>query len=53
MDAYRAVVYSVMSQLLVSGPASPFYKSLIESHIGSQYTPNTGLVINIIGFLES
>jgi Zn-dependent M16 (insulinase) family peptidase len=41
-DSYSSLVLSVLSQLLVDGPASPFYQSLIDSNIGAEYTPNTG-----------
>ena len=36
------MVASVICTLLIDGPASPFYKSLIESGLGSDYSPNTG-----------
>ncbi|KPI88458.1 pitrilysin-like metalloprotease metallo-peptidase Clan ME Family M16C [Leptomonas seymouri] len=36
------VALSVLDSLLSSGPSSPMYKSLIESHIGSKYTPMKG-----------
>ena len=42
-DSYFALMFSVLSQLLVDGPVSPFYQSLIESNMGSEYTPDTGL----------
>eukprot|EP01125_Pyxidicula_operculata_P015018 TRINITY_DN5078_c0_g1_i2.p1 TRINITY_DN5078_c0_g1~~TRINITY_DN5078_c0_g1_i2.p1 ORF type:complete len:685 (-),score=124.50 TRINITY_DN5078_c0_g1_i2:79-2133(-) len=32
----------VLSQLLMSGPNSPFYQSLIESNLGSNYAPGSG-----------
>lgn len=33
----------ILSSLLLDGPNAPFYKSLIESGIGSDYSPSTGL----------
>ena len=45
-DTYSSLVLSVLSQLLVDGPVSPFYQSLIDSNIGAEYTPNTGLASN-------
>ena len=47
-DPYDSLVCSMLGQLLVDGPASPFYQSLIDSNIGTEYTPNTGLEKNII-----
>lgn len=41
-------MFSLLSDLLVDGPASPFYQTLIDSNMGSDYTPNTGLDIIII-----
>jgi len=33
---------NILSQLLLSGPSSPFYKSLIAPNIGTGYSPCTG-----------
>uniref|UniRef100_A0A6G1SA68 Presequence protease, mitochondrial n=1 Tax=Aceria tosichella TaxID=561515 RepID=A0A6G1SA68_9ACAR len=33
----------LLSSLLIDGPNAPFYKSLIESGIGADYSPSTGL----------
>lgn len=33
---------SVLSSLLMDGPNSPFYQSLIESGLGSDYSPSSG-----------
>jgi Zn-dependent M16 (insulinase) family peptidase len=41
-DTYTSLLLSVLSQLLLDGPASPFYQSLIDCNLGSEYTPNTG-----------
>ena len=32
----------VLMKLLIDGPASPMYKALIESQLGTEYTVNTG-----------
>ena len=41
-DPYESMVASILSQLLVDGPASPFYQSLLDANIGSDYSPGTG-----------
>lgn len=33
----------ILSSLLIDGPNAPFYKSLVESGIGTDYSPSTGL----------
>lgn len=33
----------ILSTLLIDGPNAPFYKNLIESGLGSDYSPSTGL----------
>lgn len=33
----------ILSELLISGPNAPFYKNLVESGIGSGYSPASGL----------
>ena len=35
---------SILGSLLVDGEKSPFYQSLLESGIGSDYAPTTGFV---------
>ena len=47
-DPYESLVLSVLGQLLVDGPASPFYQALLDSKIGSDYSPMTGLVMVIL-----
>lgn len=32
----------ILCELLFEGPASPFYKALIDSELGSEYAPGTG-----------
>jgi Zn-dependent M16 (insulinase) family peptidase len=40
----RTTVYlNVLSHLLVDGPASPMYKALIDTHLGSDFAPANGL----------
>ena len=37
------VELDVLSTLLTDGPASPMYKALIDSHLGSDYAPGCGI----------
>ena len=41
-DPFEAFTLGLISALLVSGPNSPFYQALIESNIGSDYSPVVG-----------
>eukprot|EP00758_Cryptobia_borreli_P010510 Tbor_TRINITY_DN5574_c0_g2::TRINITY_DN5574_c0_g2_i1::g.13445::m.13445/K06972/PITRM1, PreP, CYM1; presequence protease len=41
------VKMSVLSNLLISGPSSPLYKTLIESKIGTKYAPETGYAYDL------
>ena len=41
-DVYENFVASVLGYLLTNGETSPFYQALVESGIGSDYSPNTG-----------
>ncbi|XP_035826011.1 presequence protease, mitochondrial isoform X2 [Aplysia californica] len=41
-DSYESFVNSVVGYLLVEGETAPFYRSLLESNIGSDYAPTTG-----------
>uniref|UniRef100_A0A6B2KXD1 Presequence protease, mitochondrial n=1 Tax=Arcella intermedia TaxID=1963864 RepID=A0A6B2KXD1_9EUKA len=41
-DIFTTTAMSLLSSLLISGPNSPMYKSLIESNIGSAYAPSSG-----------
>lgn len=52
----------ILSTLLTDGPNAPFYKSLIESGLGSDYSPSSGLAnytkqpyfsVGLQGILES
>ena len=40
-DTNEVFALRILSSLLVSGPSSPFYQSLIESGLGSDFAPNT------------
>lgn len=42
MDIQETFELQVLSQLLVNGPNSAFYKTLVESNIGGGFTPVTG-----------
>ena len=35
-DPYESLVVSILSNLLVDGPASPFYQALLDANIGIQ-----------------
>jgi hypothetical protein len=41
-DAYESFVMSFLGMLLTGGPNSPMYQALIDSNIGSSYSPYTG-----------
>lgn len=41
-DVYENFIASVLGTLLTDGPSAPFYKSLIESGLGANYSPMTG-----------
>ena len=41
-DPYESLVFGILGQLLVGGPASPFYETLIDADIGSDFSPATG-----------
>lgn len=42
-DYNEMFALQLVSSLLIDGPNAPFYKSLIESGIGADYSPSTGL----------
>jgi len=44
IDINESCALSILSNLLVDGEKSPFYQSLLESGIGSDYGPTTGFV---------
>jgi len=41
-DAFENFTMVILSSLLVRGPNSPFYQSLIAPNIGSDYSPGVG-----------
>ncbi|XP_060681082.1 presequence protease, mitochondrial isoform X2 [Hemiscyllium ocellatum] len=41
-DSFEAFTLNLLSSLLVSGPNSPFYKALIDAHIGTDFAPVVG-----------
>lgn len=41
-DIYQLYCWNILSYLLVSGPSSPFHKSLIQSGLGGDFSPTTG-----------
>lgn len=41
-DVHQLFVTKVVSQLMIEGPTSPFYKNLIKPDIGCAYSPGTG-----------
>jgi len=43
-DVNESCALSILSSLLVDSEKSPFYQSLLESGIGSDYAPTTGFV---------
>uniref|UniRef100_A0A663M360 Presequence protease, mitochondrial n=1 Tax=Athene cunicularia TaxID=194338 RepID=A0A663M360_ATHCN len=41
-DTFETFTLSLLSSLLVDGPNSPFYKALIESGVGTDFSPDVG-----------
>ncbi|XP_057587712.1 presequence protease, mitochondrial isoform X2 [Hippopotamus amphibius kiboko] len=41
-DTFEAFTLNLLSSLLISGPNSPFYKALIESGLGTDFSPDIG-----------
>jgi len=41
-DIHEACTMSILGSLLVDGETSPFYQELLESNIGSDYSPVVG-----------
>ena len=41
-NAYESLVHTIVCKLLVDGPPSPFYQSLVDANIGSSFSPGTG-----------
>ena len=45
-DVYECFVLQLLGELLTSGPNAPFYKSLIETGLGTGFAPSTGRTKN-------
>lgn len=43
-DAFEGLTLSLLSSLMISGPNSPFYKSLIEPKLGTDFSSVVGYV---------
>ncbi|TPX37139.1 hypothetical protein SmJEL517_g01018 [Synchytrium microbalum] len=41
-EVYEAIALRVLTSLLIDGAASPMYQALIDSQLGSDYSPSTG-----------
>ncbi|KAB1253823.1 Presequence protease; mitochondrial [Camelus dromedarius] len=41
-NTFEAFTLSLLSSLLISGPNSPFYKALVESGLGTDFSPDAG-----------
>ncbi|XP_075406246.1 presequence protease, mitochondrial [Tenrec ecaudatus] len=41
-DTFESFTLTLLSSLLIGGPNSPFYKALIESGLGTDFSPNVG-----------
>ena len=41
-NAYECFVLQVIGELLIDGPSAPFYKSLIETGLGTGFVPSSG-----------
>ncbi|XP_068843300.1 presequence protease, mitochondrial isoform X2 [Capricornis sumatraensis] len=41
-NTFEAFTLSLLSSLLISGPNAPFYKALIESGLGTDFSPDVG-----------
>ncbi len=41
-DTYETFVLQILGELLVGGSSAPFYRSLLESGLGSSFAPATG-----------
>ncbi|XP_051007403.1 presequence protease, mitochondrial isoform X1 [Acomys russatus] len=41
-DTFEAFTLNLLSSLLIAGPNSPFYKALIESGLGTDFSPDVG-----------
>ena len=41
-DAFETFSMRLLGYLLLDGHASPMYKALIDTNLGSEFSPNTG-----------
>ena len=41
-ETQEQLTLRIIGMLLVDGPSSPFFKSLVESGLGADFSPNTG-----------
>lgn len=41
-DPYEAFLLNILSELLLEGPNSPFYKKIIEGGLAPNFCPGTG-----------
>ena len=41
-DSYESFVFKIIGELLTDGPNAPFYKTLLESGLGTGFAPITG-----------
>lgn len=47
-DAFEGFTLSLLSSLMISGPNAPFYKSLIEPKIGTDFSSVVGCVCRLL-----
>ncbi|NWS44028.1 PREP protein, partial [Probosciger aterrimus] len=50
-DTFETFTLNLLSSLLVDGPNSPFYKALIESGVGTDFSPDVGTGTSSSGVL--
>lgn len=41
-EVYESFVMRIVASLLLDGPQTPLYRALIDSGLGSDFSPNTG-----------
>ncbi len=44
-DSYECFVLQILGDLLIDGANAPFYKSLLESGLGTSFAPATGELV--------
>ena len=47
-DSYECFVLQILGDLLIDGANAPFYKSLLESGLGTSFAPATGEIVFFI-----